>query len=190
MSGVWVFGYGSLVSPESFGHTLGRPLRWGTDLFVAELGGFGRRWNYGVMHTVGIGVDASGRPTQHTLVALGLVAAVDESVNGVVGWVSGRELVQLDHRERHYDRVDVSRSVTVEGVEDDHAAPGPIAVYVPRAEAVARYEQARDQGSAAIERRYWDLVDGAFAALGDEQHRRYRCMTPAPDVPVLELERS
>ena len=26
MSGLWVFGYGSLVSPESFGRTLGREL--------------------------------------------------------------------------------------------------------------------------------------------------------------------
>jgi cation transport regulator ChaC len=190
MSGVWVFGYGSLVSPESFGLTLGRQLEWGIDVFVAELRGYGRRWNYGVMHTVGIGVDETGAATQHTLVALGLVPSEDESVNGVIGWVSDAELVALDHRERHYDRVDVSRLVAAEGAPDALLGRAPVMVYVPRAEAIARYEHERDRGTAAIERRYWDLVDAAFAALGDEQHRRYHDTTPAPEVPVLELERS
>ena len=188
MSGVWVFGYGSLVSPQSFGETLGRTLDFGTDVFAAELTGFGRRWNYGVMHVTGRRRDQLGADVEHTLVALGIVPAPGESVNGVVGWVSDDELGALDRRERHYDRVDVTAAVAVERAVE--RAVAPIMVYVPRAEAIEHYEASRRRGTAAIERRYWDLVDGAFAALGGDHHERYLRTTPAPDVPVLELVRT
>ena len=47
---VWVFGYGSLVSPASLGGTLGRAPVRGVDFLVAECAGWERRWNYG--HTI------------------------------------------------------------------------------------------------------------------------------------------
>ena len=80
-------------------------------------------------------------------------------------------MVALDRRERHYDRVDVTDESRCSGAGD---VDGPIVVYVPRAEAVAHYESARDRGVAAIEQRYWELVDAAFASLGDDAHVRYR----------------
>jgi len=181
-----VFGYGSLVDPESFADTLGRSLQPGLDLFEAELAGFGRRWNYGVMHSTGRAVGLDGGSTDYTLVALGIVEAERETVNGVIGWVTDEELVGLDRRERHYDRVEVTRQVSVGGAGH---VDGPIVVYVPRAEAVAHYESARDRGVAAIERRYWELVDAAFASLGEDAHVRYRATTPAPEVPILVLVR-
>ena len=197
MSGLWVFGYGSLVSPESFGRTLGRELRPGIDLFEAELAGFGRRWNYGIAHSVGVWTDDDGVEHERTIVALGLVEAPHESVNGVVGYVELDELTDLDRRERHYDRVDVADRTSVRTDGSGRAASGPgrsrlagsIMVYVPARAAVERYERARDAGSAAVERRYWDLVDAAFRALGDDQHARYHATTPAPDVPIVDLVR-
>ena len=75
MSGVWIFGYGSLVDPSSFGATLGRALRPGVDFFEAELAGFGRRWNYGVMHTAATGPGPDGADLEYTIVALGIVGA-------------------------------------------------------------------------------------------------------------------
>lgn len=186
MSGVWVFGYGSLVDPASFGQTLGRPLELDVDVFPAELTGFGRRWNYGVLHVTGRTTDDDGVESERTIVALGIVPAPEETVNGVVAWVSDEELVALDLRERHYDRVDVTGAVTV---DTELPLRGGVAVYVPRNEAIAHYERARRAGTAAIEQRYWDLVDLAFANLGDEHHDRYRRTTPAPDVPVLEVRR-
>jgi len=184
MSGCWVFGYGSLVDPSSFGATIGRELRPGVDFFEAEVSGFGRRWNYGVIHASASGAGPGGTTIDYTLVALGVVRAVDESVNGVVGWVDADELVLLDRRERHYDRVDVTDRSTVHGAGD---VSGPVVVYVPRREAIEHYERARDEGRAAIEQRYWDLVDQAFAAFGSDAHARYLSTTPAPDVPVLSL---
>lgn len=186
MGGRWVFGYGSLVSPTSFGATLGRSLVPGDDFFEAELTGFGRRWNYGVLHTEGTTSDDGGAERSWTIVALGLVAAADETVNGVVGWVDDAELVDLDRRERHYDRVDVTTSTTVRGLA---GTPVEVVTYVPRQVAQEHYRRARDAGRAAVERRYWELVDGAFAALGARQRDRYHASTPSPDVPILELGR-
>jgi hypothetical protein len=186
MGGVWVFGYGSLVSPESFGATLRRELRPGVDFFDAEVGRFGRRWNYGVVHVTGTGDDPSGGTRDYTIVALGLVRSERERVNGVVGWVEDHELIELDHRERHYDRIDVSEDVSVDaGASFD----GRVVLYLPRREAIAHYEQARDRGSAAIDQHYWDLVDRAFAARGASAHAAYLATTPPPDVPILPLDR-
>lgn len=188
MAGVWVFGYGSLVSPASFGKTLGRELRPGRDLFEAELAGFGRRWNYGVMHTAASWVDDDGRAHDRTIVALGVVPSADETINGVIGWVGADELPALDRRERTYDRVDVTPAVTTVG--DGAAFDSPVMVYVPRRAAIDHYEQARDAGTAAIEQRYWNLVDDAFRGLGPDQHARYHATTPAPDIPILPLART
>jgi cation transport regulator ChaC len=191
MSGLWVFGYGSLVDPASFGQTLGRTLRPGIDFFQAEVDGFGRRWNYGVMHSTAVGPDAAGLTVEYTMIALGVVRSSGDSVNGVVGWVEEDELIELDRRERHYDRVDVTQAATVVGAEHNaDGMQGSIVLYLPRREAIEHYERARDAGTAAIEQRYWDLVDAAFAAFGAESHARYRATTPAPDVPVLPLTRT
>jgi cation transport regulator ChaC len=184
--GLWVFGYGSLVDPSSFSATIGRELQPGVDFFEAEVAGLGRRWNYGVMHASASGPGPGGATVDYTIVALGVVRESAEAVNGVVGWVEPDELALLDRRERHYDRVDVTDRTTVGGSTE---LSGSVAVYVPRPEAVEHYERAREAGRAAIEQRYWDLVDSAFAAFGPEAHARYHSTTPAPDVPVMALTR-
>ena len=184
MSGVWVFGYGSLVSPESFGHTLGRSLTLGSDFHEAEIRGYGRRWNYGVMSVVGESTEAGGATREWAIVALGIVEAAGETVNGVIGWVSDAELPALDRRERNYDRVDVTHLATTnERVHD------PIVTYVPQEQPQRWYEAARARGTAAVEQRYWDLVDLAFADLGADRRERYHATTPAPDVPIVAMRR-
>lgn len=188
MSGAWVFGYGSLVSPESFGHTLGRALTPGVDFVEAEVTGYGRRWNYGVMSVVGESIEDDGSRKEWTIVALGLVASPDETVNGVVGWVTADELPKLDRRERNYDRIDVSDRTTFGGGAAVELT-GPVVTYVPRPEPLQWYRDARDRGTAAVERRYYDLVDGAFADLGPDRRQRYHATTPAPEVPVIEMTR-
>ncbi len=178
MAGRWIFGYGSLVNPVSFGTTVGRPFTVGRDFHYAVLDGWGRRWNYGVGHLV-----AHHAGSRVTVVALGVIRSVGESANGVVGWVADDELADLDQRERDYDRVDITGLV-----EAPVALDAPVETYVPRPVAVARYEAARDAGTAAVEQRYWDLVAGAFAGFGRDERQRFLATTPAPDVPIVELE--
>lgn len=189
MAGRWVFGYGSLVSPVSFGHTLGRDLTPGVDFFEAEVSGYGRRWNYGTGSIfTAIGPDGVQR-TDWMFIALGLVRADDETTNGVIGWVDDAELDALDRRERRYDRVDVTdvATVAITATVDAAMAEAPIVTYVPRREPIAAYEAARERGVAAITTRYWDLVDEAFADLGADRRDRYHASTPEPGLPVLAL---
>lgn len=184
----WVFGYGSLVSPSSLAATLGREVHPGAGWAEATLHGWGRRWNYGIGHVHGLWADEHGDEHRVTIVALGIVAAAEERSGGIVVAVDADELARLDRRERHYDRVDVTGSIEVRGA-DGPGAGEPVMTYVPREEAIGRYRRARDEGRAAVEQRYWDLVDGAFAALGPDRLERYRATTPAPDVPVRPLRR-
>jgi cation transport regulator ChaC len=185
-SPTWVFGYGSLVDPESLGRTLGRVVTPGIDFLSADLAGWGRRWNYGVGHVVGTWRRADGAVIDDgVIVALGVVMAANETANGIVARVSDVEIAALDQRERDYDRVDVTVAVTVNGgaLEPD----ARIVTYVPRSSAIERYETARDEGRAGIRNTYWGLVDAAFAVWGPEQLERYRSSTPPPDVPVVAM---
>lgn len=187
----WVFGYGSLVDPESLGRTLGRSVTPGTDFLEAELVGWGRRWNYGVGHVSGSWRRRDGVDVRDgVIVALGVVAAAGETVNGVVARVSDLELAALDVRERDYDRVEVTASIGLLAV--GNRAPFTVSgdrvvTYVPRPSAVERYERARDAGRAGIRSSYWGLVDAAFAVFGPGPLARYRSSTPSPDVPVVAM---
>ncbi len=185
---LWVFGYGSLVSPISLGSTIGRiPVR-GVDFVAAECLGWERRWNYGIALQPGA-VTGPQSDGLDVVVALGIVAAPQAWMNGILALLSAAELARLDLRERNYDRVDVTDLVRVldvgEAMPEIHRAE----VYVPRPHAVSVYQEARSVGRAAIERRYWDLVDGAFHDLAPGHGERYRDTTPAPDVPVLDVTR-
>lgn len=185
MSGRWIFGYGSLVSPVSFGHTLGRELTPGVDFFEAEVAGYGRRWNYATDVTfTAVGPDGVER-SDWVFIALGLKQAHDETANGAVGWVDDSELAALDLRERRYDRVDVTELTTLAPEVSDALGQMPIFTYVPRAEPVDAFHAARQAGVAAITTRYWDLVDEAFADLGADRRDRYRATTPDAGLPVL-----
>jgi dephospho-CoA kinase len=180
----WIFGYGSLVAPASLAATIGRPVPR-RDVVVAHLDGYGRRWNYGSMHLRGDWRHQGTYVRRGLVVSLGLVRADGETCNGTVVRVTDDELAQLDWRERDYERTDVSELIR----RDDGTggiAGSPVWTYVPRASAVDRYLDARDQGRAAIRRSYWDLVDAAFGALGDD-HRSKFAATPAPDVPVVDI---
>ena len=169
--GLWVFGYGSLVSPESFGRTLGRELVPGIDFFEAELTGFGRRWNYGVMHSTGrLGRRRRRRARPHDR------RARARRVDGGVGERRGRL-----GRRRRADRSRPARaslrprstSPPTTTVHTDHTIDGSIMVYVPKPESIEHYERPATAGAAAVDRGYWDRVDAAFAALGADRTPRY-----------------
>ena len=178
---MWVFGYGSLVSPSSLESTIGRPVA-ATDRVVAHLAGYGRRWNYGSMHLRGDWVHEGNDVREGLVVSLGLVSADAESCNGVAVRVTDAELAALDWRERDYERTDVTDRIEADGLSSGDR----IVTYVPRPSAIERYVQARDERRAGVRRSYWDLVAAAFAALGEDHVEVYH-RTPPPDVPVVDM---
>ena len=180
---IWVFGYGSLVSPESMARTIGRVVAPHEGWLAAHLDGFGRRWNYGSMHQRGDWHGPDGFVESGVVVCLGLEPAADERCNGVVIRVTEDELAALDWRERDYDRTDVTDAVAPE----EGVVAGRVVTYVPRPSAIERYERARDHGRAAIRRGYHELVDRAFHALGAHHRHEYANGTPRPDVPIVEF---
>jgi len=183
----WIFGYGSLVSPSSLASTIGRTVSVGSGMHIAELADYRRAWNYGSEVLRGDWVDETGVQTIGGLVvSLGIVAAPGDSINGVVFAVDDDELADLDWRERAYDRIDITDRITLIDQSASIRLTDPVAVYLPRRAAIARYEQHRDNGTAGIRRSYWDIVDAAFADLGARHAEWYR-RTPAPDVPVVDI---
>ncbi|HEX5924655.1 MAG TPA: gamma-glutamylcyclotransferase family protein [Baekduia sp.] len=114
---------------------------------------------------------------------LDLEHADGATVEGTLSAVDATELAALDARERQYERVDVTALV-------DPAPGGPVWIYVGRAPGRARVAAGR-AGSPriAIQRAYVELVEAAFAALGDDALSRYRATTEAPPFPVLDLTR-
>jgi cation transport regulator ChaC len=180
VSRTWLFGYGSLVSRASLASTIGRDPGDGTH--IAHVKGFGRRWNYGSKVLRGDWAHEGREIVSGLVVSLGVVAARDESCNGVVFDVDDDELSALDWRERDYERVDITDITTVDVDRFD----GQVQVYVPRPSSIERYELARETGRAAIRQSYWTLVEDAFAALGDH-HAEWYARTPAPDIPVADI---
>lgn len=182
MSGdIWIFGYGSLVSPISMASTIGRDVH-SDDVAVAHLDGYGRRWNYGSLHLRGDWHHDGADVRQGLVVSLGLVVADDETCNGVIVRVTADELAALDWRERDYERTDVSDHIR----RDDGDRTESVMTYVPRTSAIERYQAARDRRQAGIRQSYWELVGAAFGDLGGDHLDRYRA-TPAPDVPVVDM---
>lgn len=185
----WVFGYGSLVSPTSLARTIGRLVEPG-EVAIAQLRGYGRRWNYGAQQVRGDWTHEGTTVTDGVMVALGLDANATEVCNGVVVRVNAAELERLDLRERNYDRTDVTELIEIDDAVPGVAMATPAAVrivtYVPRRSSIDHYRAARDARRAAIRQDYWDLVDQAFTALGPRHLAHYRD-TPAPDIPVVAM---
>jgi hypothetical protein len=116
---------------------------------------------------------------------LDLAADERSAVEGALLAVDAGALDVLDARERQYERIDVTGAI-------DPAPPGtgPVWTFVGRAPGRARVAAGRaGTAPAVIQRAYVDLVEAAFAALGDDALARYRASTEPPPFPVAELAR-
>lgn len=181
----WVFGYGSLVSPDSIATTIGRPVDRADGYAASVLHGFTRGWNYGSLRQRATWDGPHGRVEAGVVVSLGLVVRSDAATNGAVIRVTEHEFAALDRRESDYDRVDVTDRIEGLSVADR----GRVYTYVPRRSAIERYEAARARRRAAVKQGYVELVEAAFAALGEHAVDLYRTSTPHPDVPIVDPER-
>jgi cation transport regulator ChaC len=194
---MYVFGYGSLVSPASVEKTLGHNVP-AASVVPAELVGWRRAWNVGsdrASHperTFFLRNDDGGRGAifKGITVVLGIERVTSDdgtTCNGAVFPVFRGDLNLLDVRERNYERIDVTDSVKW----DDKPPNCTVYTYVPKAEAAAKVALARNHGLAMnVRSEYKAMVEAAFASVGEEALRRYRETTPEPadDMPVESME--
>jgi cation transport regulator ChaC len=173
---VFVFGYGSLASEVAAAAT------------VASIRGFVRTWDVAMDNLAQIPgykyyVDpATGeRPAVH-VTFLNLTPDADADTVGFLLEVTPYTLARLDHRERNYDRVEVT-----DRVRTDPAIKTRVYAYFGRPEARERYTAAIAQNTAVIAAQYLEQVEASFAA--HHLTERYEASTRPPACPVRELSR-
>jgi cation transport regulator ChaC len=165
-----LFGYGSLVLPESASMTLGRPVG---EMRLARLRDWRRRFsqrrdNLTCEKTFEC---AEGRRPEWIL-GLNVEEGEDDAgpVNGVVIELTEAELDRLDIREVRYDRVDVTGSVEGEDL------PERIVTYTAKEFHFAP-EPPED---SIILASYASAVEKGFLALGNGELEHYLATTPYP----------
>lgn len=180
MSRLAVFGYGSLVSPESAAESLGRrvePAR------MVRLAGWRRRWttfrdNLAAEKTFVL-EDGSVPPY-----VVGLNLERDpgcEGANGALIEITEAEAERLDLRELRYDRLDVTADVRPASGERIPAFDLVIAYC-----AKPGHHAPTPPDGAIVMAPYVRTVEAAFAALGDSQLAAYRESTDPPPVEPVD----
>jgi hypothetical protein len=165
-----LFGYGSLVLPESASMTLGRPV---AEFQPARLHDWRRRFSQrrdNLTCEKTFECDGGWRP--EWVLGLNVEEGEDETgrVNGVVIELSEAELDRLDIREIRYDRVEVTGSVVGDGL------PERIVTY----KAKEFHFAPEPPEDAVILRTYADAVEKGFEGLGPGELDHYRATTPYP----------
>jgi len=181
MSRVAVFGYASLASAESASQTLGRPVEFAA---VARLGGWARAWTLGREQAASEKTFARADGSIPRF-CLGLNLDPDPEApapNGVLIELSEAELDRLDLRERRYDRVDVTGSISF----DDGAQPERTFDRVIAYRAKPRHHHPAVPEDAVIVATYPTTVEAAFDALGPGQLDLFRATTAPPPAPLVD----
>ena len=166
---VHVFGYGSLMCPDSANVTLQRPQSPDTP-HAATLAGYRRVWNV-VSRRRFLDDD---EPT--SVIVLGIEPAADVNMVGtVIALRDDDELARLDEREALYDRIDVTALISPR-------FDGTVYTYLPRP------EHTRVPDDAVIARNYLDIVMRGCGLQGDAFTRRYHETTAPHNVPIRDGE--
>jgi hypothetical protein len=170
-----VFGYGSLVSPESFAATLGRSPE---AVVPARLPGWQRRWsiwrdNRASEKTF---ARADGGEVPDRVIGLNLEPAEDEPLgpNGALIELSAGELERLDLREMRYDRVEVTEFL--DGGFDR------VFAYTAK----PQHFTARTPEGAVAMAPYLRAIEAAFRALGDGEWELFLSTTGMPPAELIE----
>jgi len=167
-----VFGYGSLVLPQSAAMTLGRPV---ADPRPALLGGWRRRFSQARDNlTCEKTFELADGSHPEWILGLNVERGEDEAgpVNGVVIELSEVELDRLAIREIRYDPVDVT-----DLIEAEAALPDRIVTFTAKPAHFAPEPPA----DAVILATYATTVEQAFEARGlDELHRYLTTTGPYP----------
>jgi cation transport regulator ChaC len=171
-----LFGYGSLVIPESISMTLGRPVG---AMHVARMHNWRRRFSQRRDNlTCEKTFECSGGRQPEWVLGLNVEEGEDDAgpINGVVIELTEAEFDRLDVREIRYDHTDVSDSV------EGNQLPDRIVTYTAKPFHSAP-EPPRDSVILAT---YADAVEEGFDALGPGELEHYLATTGP--YPVARVE--
>ncbi len=174
----YVFGYGSLVDPAEIALTLGHATNI---VYPVYLNGYTRDWS--------VVVDNLAMPRRFKVTSTGLepklVVALNvyksnkpTNPNGIIFEVTDNDLKQMDIRESHYERIDVTADIT--GAPD-----GIVYTY----SGLTHHILSADETAITdiiLPGSYMDVVEKGFAALGEDMLAEYRASTVVSAVPVFE----
>jgi hypothetical protein len=173
-SAQFVFAYGSLAADLPGSHP-------------GVLRGLRRGWGVAMDNRVDVPgykhyrLRADGSRPAVFVAFLDLFADPAAATHGLCVPVDDAQLPVIDHRERNYDRIDVSDDVT--------PARGTVWAYVGGATGRGRLEHARAEGIAVVSRDYLERTRAAFAALGPAALADFEAGAAVGDLPVWDLER-
>ena len=150
-----------------------------------HVAGFRRRWNAAMENRAGMNdhkhyLDADTRERPDICVVALNVQSGDGRVNGVAVPVDADALPVFDHRELHYDRIDVSGAF-------EPRVDLPVWTYTGNERALAEYRAAAARGRAFVRRTYVERVEAVFRKLGEAAWDDFRASTDPPEVPLREL---
>jgi cation transport regulator ChaC len=171
-----LFGYGSLVLPESASMTLGREVG---ETRRARLRGWKRRFSQGRDNlTCEKTFECTGGRRPEWILGLNVEEGEDDAgpVNGVVLELTEAELERLDTREIRYDQVDVTDLVEGEGL------PERIVTY----RAKQFHFKPEPPEDAVILSTYAAAVEQGFELLGPGELDHYRRTTGPHPVELVE----
>jgi hypothetical protein len=170
----FVFGYGSLAADLPATHR-------------AVLRGRRRGWGVAMDNSVDVPgykhyrLRADGSRPEVFVAFLDLFDDPAGATHGVCVAVDDLQLPSIDHRERNYERIDVTAAVT--------PARGTVWAYAGSSAGRRRLDRAREGGLAVISRDYLERTRASFAALDDDARADFEASAAVGDLPVLDLER-
>lgn len=171
----YIFGYGSLMSPESIEESLDRKIQL-TDLIPCRLHGYIRRWNACVPY---IFEDEAGGEFSIDIVFLNIERREDTSVNGVLLPINRTELDALDQRELVYNRLIVTSHIRA-----NQWVQGVVYTYVAQPE----YSCTDRLQHGLIMSDYIELVEAACREFGEAFVKEYYRTTLPPESPTFQVE--
>lgn len=170
----YVFGYASLAADLAGGHR-------------ARLHGRRRVWGVAMDNSVDVPgykhyrLRSDGSRPAVCVAFLDVADDADAVTTGACVPVDPARLPALDHRERNYDRVDVTAAVP--------EARGTVWAYIGTDAGRDRLRRAREHGRAVVSRDYLERTRAAFAALGAAALEEFERTGAVGDLPVWDMER-
>jgi hypothetical protein len=166
----YVFGYGSLVNPESAAKTLGRKL-YDKDVSLVEIKNYTRSW--GLVVEVILYYRGDGKSINAAFLDIQKIDG--KSANGVLIEVNKGKLEKFDKREKYYDRVDVTDDINPRPQEGN-----VVYTYVGKSAFLAR-----NYRNVKVLHEYQKIVDQGIQHWGQAFCDRFNLTTAAHEFEIV-----